>query len=811
MARTSTFRVSTTARRAYKSVRSALAAATQKSRAAVIEVDPGHYVEPLSIQGEVHIRATEGAGSVVIEAPAGFGTTSFGAVTLTDLVLLSRSNANLLTHHGGKLLLERCSLWGMNSQSLCCEQGAYVVVRDCEVHGGRVIIAGSGGQLERTRFVNAVDNAIAVVNGGQAAVSHCRIEASRSDGITVRDAFATIAHTEITRSGNVGVAAEDRARISVSDCELHDFDTAGVLFGRDSGGAVEDVRITDVETGVKVQEQADPAVRRCTITGCRDSGINVGNQGRGKYEDCTIVDPDQVGVFVHDRSAPEFQRITIRGGVTGSSVRNARAAFSELTVSGAENLGGLAMEGASVEYTSTIIDQCGCGLQATGERTRLRANGVQISEARKCAVLAQGSARVELADLSSRRPIIAGFECTGESRTHIRNAKVDLAGIGGVATDDSANVTAENLTITNSENYGFRAAGNSHVELTDCTFQANNDQDLVITSRECTGRVQGCTIDVEADIAENPLIARSGTQGSSARASAASVGATGEQRPVLDGTAEEPSRSVSAALAELDRLIGLSPVKEQVKKQINMIRVAAERQKQGLAVAPISRHLVFSGPSGTGKTTVARLYGKLLAELGVLAEGHVQEVSRTDLVGKYLGHTAQKTRDTFEKAYGGILFIDEAYALARQFGGNADFGQESIDELITLMENHRDDVVVIAAGYPEEMDDFLNSNPGLRSRFARTIEFPAYSPSELLDVIKLIAKQNNYAFSEDALIALFTHFEMWASAGDGGNARNARTLFESTIENQATRLADVDRPTRGQLCALEVQDIPFDV
>lgn len=810
MAHTSTFRVSTTARRAYRSVRSALAAAAQKGGTAVIEVDPGHYVDPLSIQGEVHIRATEGAGSVVIEAPSGFGTTSFGAVTLTDLVLSSRSNANLLTHHGGKLLLERCSLWGMDSQSLCCEQGAHVVVRDCEVHSGRVVINGSGGHLERTRFVSAVDNAIAVVNGAHAAVSHCRIEASRSDGITVRDGFATIAHTEITRSGNAGIAAENRSQISVSDCELHDFDTVGVLFRRNSGGTVEDVRINNAETGVKVQEQADPAVRRCTLTGCRDSGINVDNRGRGKYEDCTIVDPDQVGAFVNDRSAPEFHRITIRGGAAGAAVRSARAAFSELTVSGADNVGVRAMEGSSVECTSMVLDQCGCGLHATGESTRLRASGVQISDARKCAAIAQGAARVELTDLSGRRPLMAGFECTGESRTHIRDAKVDFAGIGGVATGGSAQVIAENLTITNSENYGFSAAENSHIELAHCTFQANNDRDLVITSGECTGRIHGCTIDAEVDIAENSLIARSGMQEPSELTSAASGGATGEPQLVLNGTTETSCQSTSGALAELDRLIGLSPVKEQVTKQINVIRIAAERKKQGLAVAPISRNLVFSGPSGTGKTTVARLYGKLLAELGVLAEGHVLEVSRTDLVGKYLGHTAQQTRATFERAYGGILFIDEAYALARQFGGNADFGQESIDELITLMENHRDDVVVIAAGYPGEMDDFLNSNPGLRSRFARTIEFPAYSPSELLEIIKLMAEQNNYTFSEEALIALFTHFEMWASTDGGGNGRNARTLFESTVENQATRLSDVGRPTRDQLCALEVKDIPFD-
>ncbi|GAA3357768.1 right-handed parallel beta-helix repeat-containing protein [Saccharopolyspora gregorii] len=772
-------------------------------------MDPGHYVDPLFIQGDVHIRAAEGVGSVVIEAPPGFGSTGFGTVTLTDLVLSSRSNVNLLTQRSGRLLLERCALWAMSSPSVYCQRGAQAHLRDCEVHAGRLVFDGGGGEVARTRFADAINNAVAIVDGAQAEISHCKIEKSRFSAVMVSDAFATIKHTEVVRSGHAAIAALDHAQVSVAECELHDLDAAAVFLHQGSRGTIEDVSINNAETGILVQEQADPEVRRCTIIACRDSGINVHDRGRGAYEDCTITDSGNVGVFVHEKSAARFQRTTVRGGVTGVSVLNARAAFNELNASEMENLGLYATEGASVECTSLAVDRCGGGLLATGDLTRVRAVNVQINDVHQCGVLAQGSARVEISDVAILRPGTAGFDCSGESRTHVRDAEVDRAGLGGVGVAGSAHMIAQNLTLTNSERYGFFATEKTHVELVSCTFRGNNDRDLLIKSVECAGRIQDCAIDVEVHL-ENSLISRPGAEDPADGASSSR-----DQGGQMSSISEMPGRSADVApipgpLAELDRLIGLGPVKEQVKKQINMVRIATVRQKHGMAVAPVSRHLIFSGPPGTGKTTVARLYGRILTEIGALANGQVREVSRTDLVGGYLGHTAKKTREAFESASGGVLFIDEAYALARQFGANADFGQESIDELIKLMEDCREDVVVIAAGYPDEMKELLDSNPGLRSRFARIIDFPAYSPSELLDVIKLMAQQHNYGFSEDALIALFVHFSGSPRSGAEGNARHARTLFEQSIENQAMRLSDFSSPTEDQLYSLEAEDIPSD-
>jgi SpoVK/Ycf46/Vps4 family AAA+-type ATPase len=268
--------------------------------------------------------------------------------------------------------------------------------------------------------------------------------------------------------------------------------------------------------------------------------------------------------------------------------------------------------------------------------------------------------------------------------------------------------------------------------------------------------------------------------------------------------AEPAKENLDGPLAELDELIGLEPVKKQVRTQVNLIRVSQQRTAAGLPAPPTSRHLVFSGPPGTGKTTVARLYGRILASLGVLAKGQVIEVSRSDLVGQYLGSTALKTKAVFEQAVGGVLFIDEAFALARTFGVNSDFGQEAIDELVKLMEDRRADVVVIAAGYTDEMKQFLDMNPGLKSRFSRVVEFPQYSPDELVRIFEHQANKNHYQVDEGVRELLTAYFEDQVT----GNARDARTMFEVMLERHAERLADVEAPTRDQLLWLKPEDFP---
>jgi hypothetical protein len=298
-----------------------------------------------------------------------------------------------------------------------------------------------------------------------------------------------------------------------------------------------------------------------------------------------------------------------------------------------------------------------------------------------------------------------------------------------------------------------------------------------------------------------------------ASVAAAVGGRAAEREQAAPAPAPETSdQPLSGPLAELEVLVGLSGVKREVTGLINLIKMSQVRKEMGLPMPPMSRHLVFAGPPGTGKTTVARLYGTVLAELGVLAKGHMIEVARADLVGQYIGSTAIKTTELVTKAIGGVLFIDEAYTLSAQSGGTGpDFGQEAIDALMKIMEDHRDELVVIVAGYSELMEQFLESNPGLASRFTRTIEFPNYSVDELVTITTNLCRKHYYELTEDGLQALTAYFERVPKNSTFGNGRVARKLFEAMVNNQASRLAMAPPSKDSEMNRLTAADLQAEI
>ncbi|HBA10732.1 MAG TPA: stage V sporulation protein K [Eubacterium sp.] len=276
----------------------------------------------------------------------------------------------------------------------------------------------------------------------------------------------------------------------------------------------------------------------------------------------------------------------------------------------------------------------------------------------------------------------------------------------------------------------------------------------------------------------------------------------------IQADAGEKEQSADELIAELNSLTGLTAVKEDVNALINLLKVQKMREQMGMKQTSVNKHLVFMGNPGTGKTTVARLLAKIYKAIGAISKGHLVEVDRSGLVCGYIGQTATKTAEVIESALGGVLFIDEAYTLTNG-KGQGDFGQEAVDTLLKGMEDHRDDLVVIVAGYTELMDEFLDSNPGLRSRFNKFINFEDYTAEEEVEILINNCKKQEYMLSRDALEEARRFFtDRVADKPEGyANARDVRNYLEKAISNQATRIVGLKDVDKNILAMLEKEDL----
>lgn len=276
----------------------------------------------------------------------------------------------------------------------------------------------------------------------------------------------------------------------------------------------------------------------------------------------------------------------------------------------------------------------------------------------------------------------------------------------------------------------------------------------------------------------------------------------------LDNQTQVSIENLDDVMTELDSLVGLQAVKDNIRKVTSMHQVNQKRKTMGLDPVEVSYHLVFVGDPGTGKTTVARIVARIYRSIGLLDSGQLIEAGRSDLVAGFVGQTALKVKEVVEKALGGVLFIDEAYSLSGNSGIGNDFGQEAVATLLKEMEDHRDKLAVIVAGYTDEMKKFINSNPGLQSRFSTTIEFKNYSVDELIAIFKNLCTKNNLDYQEEVIELLEQHFNSVNTGGATGNARYVRSIFEEMFANMSVRAVQGVYVQTKAMLRFQISDLP---
>ncbi|MFG1610229.1 right-handed parallel beta-helix repeat-containing protein [Actinoplanes sp. NPDC049265] len=761
-------------------ISAALAAATP---GATIVVQPGVYREQLHLSGDVTVVAEDGRGTVTVDG--GDGVTVFTA--------------------GGAPVLRGLVLTGGGPDLPAVQVGRGVAtLADCEVHAHAVVaVHAPGGRLEMTDCVvrNPDGAGLLVEKTGQAAVTGCTLreigasavvatggadpvlractitDVRGSAVLSTRDGRGTLQRCDISAVDGPAVAVEGDSELRLTGTTVHDTPGAGIVV---TGGApvLEDCELRAIGGhGIVVSGTARPAVTRTRIRSVGGHGILLVEEAAGEFGECRVEEARAAAIAIGDQARPVFSGGHVNGGdepgllftgpatghIRGTVVGGGRTAVA-LTGSAAPALEDLCVRDCS--ETGVRVAEQARPVIRRGRIERCQTAGLEVGE----------GATVEATELVVRDGR-HGVTVAAGATVLLNNCDIADAGDAGVLAGHGATVTAVRCRI-HGGGVGVRFAPGATGQLDDCEVIDNARDGVVVETREAV-KVTGGAL--------------------------TGNGGAGVRRTKPSSPDDRPEGEL---LGELAGLVGLAAVKQEVATLVGLHQVAARRAAAGLPAPPMSRHMVFAGAPGTGKTTVARLYGKILAALGALKTGQLVEVSRADLVAEHIGGTAVKTAERFAEAIGGVLFIDEAYTLSPVEGGSGhDFGREAVDTLVKLMEDHRDEVVVIVAGYSAQMRAFLTGNPGLASRFSKTVEFESYSTAELVTIVEKMCRAHHYALEYDTRVALAALFDGMVRDTSFGNARVARKVFEEMIGRQAFRLSQSTSASGVELAQLLPQDL----
>ncbi|WP_449224290.1 right-handed parallel beta-helix repeat-containing protein [Amycolatopsis pigmentata] len=765
---------------------------------ALIVVSPGRYHENLVLSKPVTITAEDGLGSVSLAVSSGVAVTlDADSAALSGITVVSTDEENpAVLVARGQLGITECSLRAAAWSTVYAANEGTVLMRDCEVTNetgaGVVVTSPHGGVLDTCRLDDLGTSAVVVADDGTLLVRACTIKRAAGNGICLNGrGRLTVEDTVVSDTRKPAVAVEQQAALTAARLTISDVDGIGMYLASSERVSLEGCALERVRgQAVFVAEGCAPSLREVRVREAGECGLHFSARSGGSATNCDISNVDGVGVSVSDRSSPEFDYLSV------SACRRAGVRVTDGADPFFRRLRAVGCDGAAIEVDSA---------RGTLENVEIEDGGVGLSVA--------GSSRLSVSGLSARGTAGAGVKVVGAALA-LTDSVITGAGADGIQAGEGADLSLRRCRVHDSAGTGCLFTEGASGTVTESEFSGGKADGIRLDTEEAV-RVTNCTV------RDNHGSGVHQTRPGKA-IEVLDLITSGNFKPDAYGTSAsaKPPESAPEAppaprpggskdpLVELHGLVGLEGVKREVTSLINLNKMAKRRQDAGLSAPPMARHLVFAGAPGTGKTTVARLYGQVLAQLGVLREGHLIEVARADLVAQIIGGTAIKTTEAFNTALGGVFFIDEAYTLSSSKGGSGpDFGREAIDTLVKLMEDHREDVVVIAAGYSKEMRSFLEANPGMESRFSRTIEFENYTADELVTIVRTQCAKHDYRLDDGAAEALFTYFEKIPKDGTFGNGRTARRVFERMVDRQASRLAETASVSSADLALLTAEDL----